>query len=191
MELHPDTRPRCVWAVRDPLLRDYHDREWGVPLHGDPALFELLSLEGAQAGLSWRTVLARRDAYRRAFQNFDPARVAAMSDAEIVALRDDAGLICHGGKLASVRDNARAALAVAAECGSLDAFLWAFVDGRPVANRWTAPDQVPARTPLSDRLSRELRRRGFRFVGSTICYAFLQASGMVNDHLATCFCRSD
>jgi DNA-3-methyladenine glycosylase I len=190
VELQPDTRPRCGWAVRDPLLRDYHDREWGAPLHGDAALFELLTLEGAQAGLSWRTVLARRDAYRRAFHGFDPARVAAMGDTEIVALRDDAGLIRHAGKITSVRDNARAALAVAAECGSLDAFLWSFVDHRPVVNDWTAPDQVPARTPLSDRLSRELRRRGFRFVGSTICYAFLQASGMVNDHLTTCFCRS-
>ncbi len=190
MQPHPDTRPRCAWAVRDPLLRDYHDREWGVPLHGDAALFELLSLEGAQAGLSWRTVLARRDAYRRAFHGFDPARVAAMGDAEIAALRDDAGLIRHSGKIASVRDNARAVLAIAAECGSFDAFLWSFVDHRPAVNDWTALEQVPARTPLSDRLSRELRRRDFRFVGSTICYAFLQASGMVNDHLTTCFCRS-
>ena len=190
MEPQSDTLPRCPWGVRDPLLRAYHDHEWGVPLRGDTALFELLSLEGAQAGLSWRTVLARRDAYRRAFHGFLPARVAAMTDAEIAALRDDAGLIRNGQKLASVRDNARAALVVAEEFGSLDAFLWSFVEGRPVVNDWTAPDQVPARTPLSDRMSRELRGRGFRFVGSTICYAFMEASGMVNDHLTSCFRRS-
>jgi DNA-3-methyladenine glycosylase I len=186
MDTIDDDRPRCAWAVRDPLLRDYHDREWGRPLHGDAALFELLCLEGAQAGLSWRTVLARREAYRRAFHGFDLARVAAMDDAEIAALREDAGLIRHAGKLASVRGNARAALAT----GGLDAFLWAFVGGQPIVNHWEAPDQVPARTPLSDRMAHDLRRRGFRFAGSTICYAFMQASGMVNDHLTACFCRS-
>ncbi|HEX4260926.1 MAG TPA: DNA-3-methyladenine glycosylase I [Acetobacteraceae bacterium] len=186
MDATDDGKPRCAWAMRDPLMRDYHDREWGRPLHGDAALFELLSLEGAQAGLSWRTVLVRREAYRRAFHCFDLAAVAAMGDAEIAGLGADAGLIRHAGKLASVRDNARAALAT----GGLDGFLWGFVEGRPIVNHWTVPGEVPARTDVSDRMARELRKRGFRFAGSTICYAFMQASGMVNDHLMACFRRS-
>lgn len=165
----------------------YHDKEWGVPHHDDTALFELLTLEGAQAGLSWRTILARRDAYRRAYHGFDIERVAKMRDAELEKLLTASGIIRNRLKVFSVRDNARVALAVIAEHGSLDAYLWSFVDGRPVVNRWRESRDVPATTELSDRMSRTLKQRGFRFVGSTICYAFMQATGMVNDHLIGCF----
>lgn len=177
---------RCPWADDSPAMREYHDHEWGVPLHGDRELFEFLCLEGAQAGLAWRTVLAKRDNYRRAFRDFDIAYCARLSDARIDALLGDAGLIRNRAKLASVRDNACAALAVIAQAGSLDAYLWSFVDGAPIRNRWTSPAQVPATTPLSERMSRALKKRGFRFVGPTICYAFMQATGMVDDHLLAC-----
>jgi len=186
-----DNLIRCPWADGSDLMRAYHDSEWGTPLHDDRALFELLTLEGAQAGLSWRTVLNKRDAYRRAFHNFDISRVAAMSETDVATLLTDPGLIRHRQKLASVPANARVALAVITEFGSLDAYLWRFTDGRPVVNRWTEMAQVPARTDLSDRMSKELRKRGFGFVGSTICYAFMQATGMVDDHLTECFRRSD
>lgn len=182
-----DALPRCAWAAGSEVERVYHDREWGVPHHDERALFELLTLEGAQAGLSWRTVLNKRAAYRRSFHGFALERVSAMADAELAALLDEPGLIRNRLKVFSVRDNARAALRVSGEFGSLDAWLWSFVDGRSIVNRWTEPAQVPARTALSERLSKELQRRGFRFVGSTICYAFMQASGMVNDHLLRCF----
>ncbi len=179
---------RCEWAmINDAAMQAYHDLEWGVPEHDDRRLFELLTLEGAQAGLSWRTVLARRDAYRRAYHQFDIGRIAAMTDAELAGLLADASLIRNRLKIFSVRDNAHAALLAIAEHGSLDAFLWSLVPDVPLVNRWTAASQVPAVTPASDRLSKTLRRRGFRFVGSTICYAFMQATGMVNDHLTTCF----
>lgn len=179
---------RCAWAAAgDARMQAYHDTEWGVPHHGDRALFELLSLEGAQAGLSWRTVLNRRDAYRAAYHGFDIPRVAAMADAELNALLTGSPLIRNRLKIFSVRDNARAALAAIARHGSLDRHLWSFVGHRPVRNRWTDPAQVPATTPLSDALSHALREAGFRFVGSTICYAFMQATGMVDDHLAACF----
>lgn len=168
-------------------MRAYHDQEWGRPLHDDRALFELLCLEGAQAGLSWRTVLAKRGNYRRAFGDFDIAGCARMTDRQLETLLGDAGLIRNRLKITSVRGNARAALAVIEEFGSLDAFLWSFVAGQPIVNRWRESAEVPATTPLSDRMSKELRRRGFRFVGSTICYAFMQATGMVNDHLSSCF----
>lgn len=184
-----DGRTRCSWAgpATDTAMRDYHDREWGVPQHDDRALFELLCLEGAQAGLSWRTVLSKRAHYRRVFADFDIAHCAALSDRRIEALRGDAGLIRNRLKLASVRANAQAALAAIAEFGRLDAFLWSFVGGTPLRNAWRVPAEVPATTPESQRMSRELRRRGFRFVGPTICYAFMQASGMVDDHLVDCF----
>ncbi len=178
---------RCDWAAGSEIERDYHDREWGVPLHDDRALFEFLCLEGAQAGLSWRTVLAKREAYRRAFGNFEIARCARITDARVERLLGDAGLIRNRMKIESVRDNARATLEAIAEHGSLDAFLWSFVDGRPLRNRWRTRAEVPATTDVSDRMSKALRKRGFRFVGSTICYAFMQATGMVNDHLVGCF----
>ncbi|HUW52398.1 MAG TPA: DNA-3-methyladenine glycosylase I [Rhodanobacter sp.] len=178
---------RCHWATGDELLRDYHDTEWGVPLHDDRALFEFLCLEGAQAGLSWRTVLAKRERYREVFHRFEIARVAAMRDRELEKLLGDPGIIRNRLKLSATRDNAVAALRVIEEFGSLDGYLWSFVDGRPIQNRWRDKTDVPATTPLSDRMSKALKQRGFRFVGSTICYALLQATGMVNDHLAGCF----
>ena len=180
--------PRCAWAAEaDAAMQTYHDTEWGVPQHDDRALFELLTLEGAQAGLSWRTVLARRQAYRDAFHAFDLERVAGMADAALETLLTASGIIRHRQKVFSARGNARAALRVRDAAGTLDAFLWSFVDGEPVVNRWTDPGQVPATTPLSDRMSKDLRRHGFNFVGPTICYSFMQATGMVNDHLTTCF----
>ncbi len=168
-------------------MQAYHDTEWGVPLHDDRALFELLTLEGAQAGLSWRTVLTRRAAYREAYHDFAIDHVAEMQDAELEALIAASPLIRNRLKIVSVRDNARAAQTAIAAHGSLDAYLWSFTDGTPTINRWTEPAQVPATTPASDRMSKALRKQGFRFVGPTICYAFMQASGMVNDHLVSCF----
>ncbi|MGN6327807.1 MAG: DNA-3-methyladenine glycosylase I [Rhodanobacter sp.] len=178
---------RCAWAGSDPLMRDYHDTEWGVPLHDDRALFEFLCLEGAQAGLSWRTVLAKRDNYRQAFHDFEIAPVAAMTDRALEKRLLDPGIIRNRLKVSSTRDNAIAALKVVDEFGSLDAYLWSFVDGKPLVNRWREPSEVPASTALSDRMSKALKQRGFRFVGSTICYSLLQATGMINDHLVGCF----
>ena len=182
-----DARPRCDWALGSEAECDYHDREWGVPLRGDDALFELLSLEGAQAGLSWRSVLIRRDAYRAAFHGFRIARVAAMSDAELAACLENPGLIRNRLKIASVRSNAQAALALAGQPGGFDGFLWSFVDGKPRRNARAHRGEVPAETPTSAAMSKALKRAGFSFVGSTICYAFMQASGMVDDHVLTCF----
>jgi DNA-3-methyladenine glycosylase I len=179
---------RCAWAEGgDAAMRAYHDREWGVPHHDDRALFELLTLEGAQAGLSWRTILARRDEYRRAYHEFDIERIAKMRDAQLENLLLTSEVIRNRLKVFSVRDNARVALEVAGEHGSLDAYLWSFVGGKPMVNHWTQSSQVPATTEVSDRMSKALKKRGFRFVGSTICYAFMQATGMVNDHLVGCF----
>ena len=175
---------RCKWAEGDDAtMRAYHDTEWGIPEHADQKLFEMLTLEGAQAGLSWRTVLMRRDAYRESYHGFDIARVAAMTDAELETQLTSSGLIRNRLKIYSVRENARAALTV----GSLDAYLWSLASGAPLVNRWTTSSQVPATTPASDLMSKTLRKKGFRFVGSTICYAFMQATGMVDDHLTTCF----
>jgi DNA-3-methyladenine glycosylase I len=182
------TPTRCAWAEgTDAAMQHYHDTEWGVPHHDDVVLFELLTLEGAQAGLSWRTILARRDAYRAAFHGFDIARVARMRDATLEKLLTDSGIIRNRQKVFSARSNALAALRAAEVHGSLDAYLWSFVDGEPIVNRWTASSEVPATTPLSDRMSKQLRKDGFNFVGSTICYAFMQATGMVDDHLVSCF----
>jgi DNA-3-methyladenine glycosylase I len=179
--------PRCSWAENaDATMQAYHDTEWGVPHHDDRALFELISLEGAQAGLSWRTVLARREAYRAAYHGFDIARVAAMTDAELTSVLTESTVIRHRLKIWSLRNNARVALDVIKEDGSLDAWLWSFVDGKPIVNHWRESAQVPATTEISDRMSKAMRKRGFRFVGSTICYAFMQATGMVDDHLVTC-----
>ena len=182
-----DHRTRCSWATGSEIERDYHDTEWGMPLHDDCGLFEFLVLEGAQAGLSWRTVLAKRDHYRNAFKNFDIAACAKLTDSRIEQLLTNPGLIRNRLKITSVRDNARAVLVAIEEFGSLDAFLWRFVDGQPIHNRWREKSAVPATTALSERISKELRRRGLRFVGSTICYAFMQATGMVNDHVVDCF----
>jgi len=185
--MHEDRRARCAWASGSDSLREYHDREWGVPLHDDRALFEFICLEGAQAGLSWRTVLDKRENYRRAFAGFDIERCARLTDRRIEILLTDAGLIRNRMKITSVRGNARAALAAIEEFGSLDAFIWSFVDGKPIRNAWRVAKNVPATTAVSDRMSKVLAKRGFRFVGSTICYAFMQATGMVNDHLVDCF----
>ena len=176
---------RCPWAEAE-LQHDYHDTEWGVPSHDDRHLFEMLILEGAQAGLSWATILARRDHYRAAYDGFDPAAVARYGEARQARLLADPGLIRNRLKIAASVVNARAFLAVQAEFGSFDRHLWSFVGGRPVVNRWTASSQVPARTAVSDALSKDLKRRGFKFVGSTICYALMQATGLVNDHLVSC-----
>jgi DNA-3-methyladenine glycosylase I len=185
--MREDERPRCSWAGNDPRMRAYHDTEWGVPLHDDRALFEFLCLEGAQAGLSWRTVLAKRDNYRQAFHDFEIAPVAAMTDRALEKRLLDPGIIRNRLKVSSTRDNAIAALKVIDEFGSLDAYLWSFVDGKPLLNRWREPSDVPASTALSDRMSKALKKRGFRFVGTTICYSLLQATGMINDHLVGCF----
>jgi DNA-3-methyladenine glycosylase I len=182
----PDRRRRCGWAVGD-LMVEYHDREWGAPLHGDRALFELLVLEGAQAGLSWLTVLRKRERYRVAFDGFDPAAIARYTSRNVQALLRDEGLIRNRQKLTSVVDNARALLRVREEFGSFDDYIWRFVGGRPRRNRWRTMAEIPARSAASDAMSADLKARGFRFVGSVICYAFMQASGMVNDHLTSCF----
>jgi len=165
----------------------YHDAEWGVPLHDDRALFEFLILEGAQAGLSWSTILRKRENYRRAFDGFDPRKIARYDDRKVGALLEDAGIVRNRLKVASTISNAQAFLEAQKEFGSFDAYIWGFVGGRPMQNRRRAPEEVPARTAESDAMSKDLARRGFRFVGSTICYAFMQATGMVNDHLTGCF----
>lgn len=179
---------RCHWASdNDALMCAYHDTEWGVPLHDDRALFEFLCLEGAQAGLSWRTVLAKREHYRKVFHDFDIARVARLSDRKLEKLLLDPGIIRNRLKVFSTRDNAIAALRVIEEFGTLDAYLWSFVDGKTLVNRWHEHAEVPASTALSDRMSKALKKRGFRFVGSTICYSLMQATGMINDHVLGCF----
>ncbi|GAB3027703.1 DNA-3-methyladenine glycosylase I [Oleiagrimonas citrea] len=178
---------RCRWAENSAIERDYHDTEWGTPLHDDRMLFEFLCLEGAQAGLSWRTVLEKRAHYREVYRDFDIAHVAAMSDRDLERLLRDPGIIRNRLKVNAMRENARAALRVIDEEGSLDRYLWSFVDGEPVRNRWRQHSDVPASTPVSEHMSKTLKKRGFRFVGPTICYAFMQATGMVNDHLAGCF----
>jgi DNA-3-methyladenine glycosylase I len=177
---------RCPWAGKDPLYIPYHDREWGVPAHDDRHLFEMLVLEGAQAGLSWLTILRKREAYRRAYDGFDPARVARYTEKRQARLLADPGIVRNRLKVAASVGNARAFLDVVAERGSFDKYLWEFVDGRPIVNRFRTLAEVPARTPVSDALSKDLARRGFKFVGSTICYAYMQAIGMVNDHLTSC-----
>lgn len=177
---------RCTWPKNE-LAIAYHDREWGVPLHEDRALFEFLVLEGAQAGLSWDTILRKRDAYRKAFNNFDPAKVAKYGNAEIAELLTNEGIIRNRLKINSAVKNANAFLTVQQEFGSFDRYIWQFVDGRPIANAWTVDTQIPAKTEVSDAISIDMKKRGFTFVGSTIMYAHMQATGMVNDHLVTCF----
>ena len=181
---------RCAWASSAQMTK-YHDEEWGVPLHDDRRLFEFLVLEGVQAGLSWSTILAKRAAYRRAFARFDPRAVARFTASRTRVLLRDPGIVRNRAKIAAAVVNARAVLAVQREHGSLDAYLWRFVGGRPVQNRWRAPHEVPAETETARALSRDLKARGFAFVGPTICYAFMQATGMVNDHLVGCFRRRE
>ena len=177
-------KTRCAWARGDLDIR-YHDEEWGVPLHDDEALFELLILEGAQAGLSWSTILKKREAYRKAFEGFDPRVVARYTDARKRRLLQDEGIVRNRAKIDATVENARAFLDVQREWGTFDTYLWRFVGGRPIVNRWTR--RPPDETTESQALSRDLKRRGFRFVGPTICYAFMQATGMVNDHAVDCF----
>ena len=181
---------RCPWAIGDAAMEAYHDREWGVPLHDDRALFELLTLEGAQAGLSWSTILRRRDGYRAAFLNFDPARVAVFGDADIQALLANTAIIRNRQKIVSTIENARRVLEVQDEHGSFDSFVWSLVGGAPRLNAFRTLDEVPAQTPESQALSRALRKRGFGFVGPTIIYAFMQSAGLVNDHLLDCPARA-
>lgn len=180
-------KTRCGWCAADPLYIDYHDREWGVPLHDDRLLFESLVLDGAQAGLSWLTILKKREHYRAAFDRFDVEQIARYDEARIALLLQNPGIVRNRRKVEAAVTNARAVLAVRERHGSLDAFLWRYVDGQPRQNRWTSLAQIPATTPESDRMARDLKKLGFTFVGSTICYAFMQAVGMVNDHVTDCF----
>jgi DNA-3-methyladenine glycosylase I len=179
-------RHRCGWATTELGIR-YHDAEWGVPRHDDRVLFEFLILEGAQAGLSWETILRKRDGYRAAFADFDPVKVARFTAADERRLLADAGIVRNRLKVSSAVSNARAFLAVQREFGSFDRFIWSFVGGKPIRNAWESIKQLPAKTKESDAMSKDLLRRGFRFVGSTICYAYMQAVGMVNDHEVGCF----
>ncbi|WIM06394.1 MAG: DNA-3-methyladenine glycosylase I [Candidatus Nitricoxidivorans perseverans] len=178
---------RCPWCGSDPLYVAYHDEEWGVPCHDDRTLFEFLILEGAQAGLSWLTVLKKRGNYRRAFDRFDAERIARYTGADVSRLLADPGIVRNRLKIEAAIANARACLSLREQAGSLDAYLWGFVDGRPVRNAWRAPSEVPVTTPAAAALSRDLARRGFRFVGPTISYSLMQAVGLVNDHLVSCF----
>ena len=177
---------RCPWAGPQQIYIDYHDQEWGRPLHDDRRLFELLVLEGMQAGLSWLTVLNKREAFRRAFQDFDPERVARYGEEDLARLLQDPGIIRHWGKLSAAVENARAVLRVQERHGSLDRFLWSYVDGAPIVNHFASPAELPASTPLSAALSRDLKALGFRFVGPTTVYSFLQAAGLVDDHMVWC-----
>lgn len=180
-------KTRCEWSGKESQMIDYHDREWGTPVHDDRTLFEFLILEGAQAGLSWSTVLKKRERYRQVFDNFDAAKIARYTEKKTAKLLADPGIIRNRLKVASAVRNAKAFLAVQEDYGSFDAFIWQFVGGKPIVNRWRSMKQIPAQTRESDTMSRELKRRGFNFVGSTICYAFMQAVGMVNDHTVDCF----
>jgi DNA-3-methyladenine glycosylase I len=182
----PDSRQRCAWP-RTPLDIEYHDREWGVPVHDDRVLFEFLTLEGAQAGLSWSTILGKRPRYRKVFADFDPVRVARFKPDRVERLLQDPGIVRNRLKVESTIGNARALLAVQKEFGSFDTYVWQFVGGSPRVNRWKSHREIPGRTAESDCMSKELKKRGFKFVGSTICYAFMQAVGMVNDHTTNCF----
>ena len=182
-----DGKTRCAWAGAEPIYLDYHDREWGVPLRDDRALFEMLILEGAQAGLSWITVLKKREGYRRAFDGFDPAKIARYGPDKVAALLADPGIVRNRAKVAATVGNAKAWLEIMDDTGSFSDFLWGFVEGRPIVNRWGSLAEVPAETAESKALSKALKAHGFRFVGPTICYAFMQAVGMVNDHTLDCF----
>jgi DNA-3-methyladenine glycosylase I len=178
---------RCTWCGDDPLYQQYHDREWGVPCRDDQTLFEFVVLEGAQAGLSWITVLRKRETYRKAFAHFDVQRVAAFDEADVERLLQDPGIVRNRLKVASTISNARLFIDLQNEYGSFSNYLWGFVDDKPIVNHWSSLSQIPASTELSDRISKEMKKRGFKFFGTTICYAFLQAVGVVNDHTTDCF----
>ncbi len=178
---------RCEWPGTDPLYLDYHDNEWGVPVHDDRQLFEMIVLDGAQAGLSWITILKRRDSYRKAFDNFDARKVARYGDKKIEQLLQNPGIIRNRLKVNSAVKNAKAFLRVVDEFGTFDEYIWQFVNHRTIHNKWKSLSELPAKTPESDAMSKDLKKRGFSFVGSTICYAFMQAAGMVNDHVTDCF----
>ncbi|MDR1978774.1 MAG: DNA-3-methyladenine glycosylase I [Synergistaceae bacterium] len=180
-------RQRCAWCGTDLLYVRYHDEEWGVPVRDDRKLFEFLVLEGAQAGLSWITILRRRENYRAAFAGFDVQKVAEFGEGDVTRLVNDAGIIRNKAKIESAVKNARAFLKVAEEYGSFDAYLWGFVDGKPIVNHWKDPSQIPAVAPLAEKISKDMKKRGFSFFGPTVCYAHMQATGMVNDHLTSCF----
>lgn len=177
---------RCTWPG-NPLACQYHDEEWGVPVHDDRKLFEFIILEGAQAGLSWDTILRKREAYRSAFDNFEPEKVARYTDAKLAKLLENPGIIRNRLKIASARTNARAFLAVQEEFGSFDAYIWQFVNGRPIVNRWKNKGDIPAVTPEAETMAKDMKKRGFKFMGPTICYAHMQATGMVNDHMMDCY----
>jgi len=178
---------RCTWANKDPLYLKYHDREWGVPVHRDRGLFELLVLEGAQAGLSWLTILKKREAFRSAFENFDPEKIARYGEDKIDALLDNSAIVRNRAKIEAAITNAKTFLEIQEQYGSFDEYIWQFTGGKPIVNHWHSVGQVPASTVHSDAMSKALRKRGFKFVGTTICYAFMQAVGMVNDHTVSCF----
>ncbi|QEH41146.1 DNA-3-methyladenine glycosylase I [Chitinophaga sp. XS-30] len=178
---------RCSWCLKDQLYMDYHDKEWGIPNHDDTHLFEMLNLEGAQAGLSWYTVLTKRETYRKAFDHWNAQKIARYTPAKVEKLMQDPGIIRNRLKINATIGNAKAFLAVQQEFGSFDRYIWQFVGGKPVDHRFTSLSQVPARTPESDAMSKDLLKRGFKFVGSTICYAYMQATGMVNDHIVSCW----
>jgi DNA-3-methyladenine glycosylase I len=186
----PSEKTRCQWCEKDDLYRSYHDEEWGVPLHDDKKLFEMLNLEGAQAGLSWYTVLSKRENYRKAFDGWDPVKISRYREARLSKLLADPGIIRNRLKVAAVVANAKAFLAVQQEFGSFDAYIWQFIGHKPLVNHWDTLSQVPPRTSVSDDMSKDLKKRGFKFVGSTICYAFMQATGMVDDHLSACWRRN-
>lgn len=191
MSLKSELKPRCFGGKPgQEIYAHYHDEEWGVPCHDDRHLFEMLILEGAQAGLSWETVLKKREGYRKAFYNFEPQKVAAMGDGELEALRQNPEIIRNRLKIYAARQNAKVYLEIQKEFGSFDRYLWAFVDGLPIINQWKDFKEVPAKTPLSDAIAKDLKKRGMTFVGSTIIYAYLQAVGVVNDHPMTCWKRS-
>ncbi len=185
------TKVRCAWVGNDPLMVKYHDEEWGKPVHDDKTLFEMLILEGAQAGLNWQTVLNKRENYRKAFSGFDPAKVAGYNETDVACLLSNPGIIRNRLKIAAAIQNAKAFLAIQAEFGSFDAYVWRFVGGKPIANKIWSIEDVPVTTRESDSLSKDLQKRGFKFVGSTICYSFMQAVGMVNDHQTDCFRYSE
>lgn len=180
-------RIRCDWCGSDPLYVDYHDKEWGVPVRDDRKLFEFLLLEGAQAGLSWITILRKRESYRELFDGFDPEKIARYQDRKLDSLLQDTRIVRNRLKVYGARKNARAFLAVMEECGSFSEYIWGFVDGQPIQNNWRSMKEIPATSPVSDTISRDLKRRGFTFVGPTIVYAHMQATGMVNDHIVGCF----
>nr|WP_239454411.1 DNA-3-methyladenine glycosylase I [Bacillus suaedaesalsae] len=179
---------RCGWVNEDPLYMDYHDNEWGVPVYDDQKLFELLNLEGAQAGLSWYTILKKRDHYRVAFDHFDPIKISNYNDEKVEELLQNAGIVRNKLKINAVITNAKAYLKIVEEYGSFRDYIWSFVGGMPIQNHFNDLSEVPATSEISDKMSKDLKKRGFKFVGSTICYAYMQATGMVNDHITTCFC---